>query len=211
MFATLDIEQEMIILYTNIISKVNHFGKKKIMFISARQGEGTSTIAQEFAKVASLTFGNSVILVDIDLNHLESSQIFDIDQSDLGNSTTDDHSHSAISQMSPHAPFAQIQPIIPLLPSSHMFSFYEVEHTLSEVGKAYDLVVVDSPPVKLSANGLALAARVDGVVIVVEADSTRGPIVKRLVDNITQAGGNILGMVLNKRRNYIPSTIYKRL
>jgi Mrp family chromosome partitioning ATPase len=52
---------------------------------------------------------------------------------------------------------------------------------------------------------------VDGVVLVVEADKTRWPVAQSVKERIIQHGGNVLGMVLNKRRYYIPGFIYNRL
>jgi Mrp family chromosome partitioning ATPase len=52
---------------------------------------------------------------------------------------------------------------------------------------------------------------VDGVVLVVEAEKTRWPVAENVRDKIKGSGGNILGIVLNKRRYYIPEWVYKKL
>jgi len=52
---------------------------------------------------------------------------------------------------------------------------------------------------------------VDGVVLVVEAEKTRWQVVESLKEKIENSGGNILGMVFNKRRFYIPENIYRRM
>ena len=63
----------------------------------------------------------------------------------------------------------------------------------------------------MSADGLAVASKVDGVILVVEAEKTRWQTVRKVKDSISRVGGNILGVVLNKRRYYIPQSIYKHL
>ena len=68
----------------------------------------------------------------------------------------------------------------------------------------FELVLIDSPPLTVSPDGLAVAGKVDGVILVVEAEKTRWQTVRRVKDNISRVGGNILGVVLNKRRYYIP-------
>jgi len=77
--------------------------------------------------------------------------------------------------------------------------------------KEFDLVLIDSSPLTLSPDGLAIASKVDGVILVVEAEKTRWQTVKKVRDNIAIVGGNILGVALNKRRYYIPQFIYKYL
>ena len=45
----------------------------------------------------------------------------------------------------------------------------------------------------------------------VEADKIRWAVARHVKNQIIQARGNILGVILNKRRYYIPSLIYKWL
>ena len=75
----------------------------------------------------------------------------------------------------------------------------------------YDLVFIDSSSASSSPDGIEIARRVDGVVLVVEAEKTRWQVVENLKEKIENSGGNILGMVFNKRRFYIPESIYRRL
>jgi Mrp family chromosome partitioning ATPase len=75
----------------------------------------------------------------------------------------------------------------------------------------YDLILIDSAPVAIAHDGVDLSRIVDGVVLVLEAEKTRGPAVKSVKDRIVNNGGKILGIVFNKRRYYIPGWMYKRL
>jgi len=79
------------------------------------------------------------------------------------------------------------------------------------IWERFDLVLVDSPPLKSSPDGLAMAPKTTGIVLVVEAESTGWRVIQGTINKIKQVGGNILGVVLNKRRYYIPEFIYKRL
>jgi capsular exopolysaccharide synthesis family protein len=69
----------------------------------------------------------------------------------------------------------------------------------------FDFIVIDGPPVNRYADASVIATKVDGVILVVEADNT--PVVeaeaaKRQLDKV---GARILGVVLNRRRSYIPA------
>jgi Mrp family chromosome partitioning ATPase len=47
------------------------------------------------------------------------------------------------------------------------------------------------------------------VILVLEAENTRGSIAAANKEKIEKAGGRVLGVVLNKRRNHIPKTLQK--
>ncbi len=76
---------------------------------------------------------------------------------------------------------------------------------------SFDLVIVDLPPASEGPLGPSLCKGLDGVVVVVEAERTRLPALQATRKAIELHGGSIIGSVLNKRRYYIPSALYKRL
>jgi Mrp family chromosome partitioning ATPase len=46
---------------------------------------------------------------------------------------------------------------------------------------------------------------VDGVILVVQAECTKTEVVRRIAKELGSAGVNILGIVLNKKKKYIPA------
>lgn len=75
----------------------------------------------------------------------------------------------------------------------------------------FDVVVFDSPPANSSDVGQALASRVDVVIVVIEAEKTRMPLVSSLLTSLDRNGGKVVGVVLNKRVQHIPRLIYRCL
>jgi hypothetical protein len=71
----------------------------------------------------------------------------------------------------------------------------------------YDLVVIDSPPASTPL-GLALAPTVDGVILVIEAEKTRNTQAQAARDALLAGGANILGVVLDKRRYWVPRGVW---
>jgi non-specific protein-tyrosine kinase len=61
-----------------------------------------------------------------------------------------------------------------------------------------DLVLYDSPPVLAVTDAVVLSNRVDGVVLIVQAKKTRLGAVRQAVSHLQQAGGYIIGSVLNR-------------
>lgn len=86
-----------------------------------------------------------------------------------------------------------------------------VDAVFETLRERYDLILVDAPPTNRNVLGPALAKKVDGVVLVVEAERTRSPIAAAALHAIEVNSGRILGVVLNKRRLHIPGFIYRWL
>lgn len=76
---------------------------------------------------------------------------------------------------------------------------------------AFDYVLLDCPALSVSDEAVLLASKIDGVIVVVEADRTRRRQIQNAKQAIEAADGNLLGMVLNKRRYTVPGWIYNRL
>ena len=74
-----------------------------------------------------------------------------------------------------------------------------------------ELIVLDCPPITDGAYSSLLPEAVDGVILVVQAERTRPAVIAHAKDRIQQAGGQVLGAVLNQRTNYIPDFLYKLL
>jgi protein-tyrosine kinase len=67
---------------------------------------------------------------------------------------------------------------------------------LVEAAQQFDWVIVDTPPVALLPDANLLAAMIDTAVLVVGANATPYPLVRRAIDAIGQQ--RILGVVLNR-------------
>jgi len=78
---------------------------------------------------------------------------------------------------------------------------------IAEVLGQFDFVIIDLPPVNRYPDATILTPKVDGVMLVVEADNT--PLVdaesaKRSLDRV---GARIFGVVLNRQRSYVPAVL----
>ncbi len=72
-------------------------------------------------------------------------------------------------------------------------------------------VTVDAPALERSYEAITLAGQMDAVIVVVEAERTRAPVVEHLVNVLRRAEAPVVGTVLNKRRYRIPRFLYSRL
>ena len=206
-----EMHQEMALLYQQIDSLLDGSRKKVIQFIAAKEGEGTTTIVQEFARTSATILGKSVFLLDADAgNALPRSAGGAGGNGDGRDVPGPDPGEGNVPG---DAPGTTAVCLIPQTATGIRKHFYspQIDSFWENLRTRFDLVLIDSPAFETSPDGIAIARRVDGVVIVVEAEKTRWPVVERLKEQILSNGGNILGIVFNKRRRYIPEFLYKRI
>jgi Mrp family chromosome partitioning ATPase len=82
---------------------------------------------------------------------------------------------------------------------------------LDRLRREFRAVLVDLPPVNLSADATIVAAWLDAVVLVVQAALCSREVIRNAVGRLGRANPNVLGSVLNRREFPIPEVIYRRL
>ena len=95
--------------------------------------------------------------------------------------------------------------------SSGLLNSENMKTRVAELRKEFDYVLIDSPPLNAYSDGLALGQLADGLVLVLEANSTRRESAAKVAENLRVAQVRILGAVLNKRTFPIPEFLYHRL
>jgi capsular exopolysaccharide synthesis family protein len=80
-----------------------------------------------------------------------------------------------------------------------------------ELREEFTYILIDAPPLNLYTDAVALARVADGVVLVLQADSTRRETAVKAVETLRDAQVQVLGAVLNRRSFPIPEFIYRRL
>lgn len=207
------VEEQMIGLYRSLsalLPNKRHWGRS-IQFIASRSGEGASVICREFAKVLARRLDMSVLLVDADPQG-EQLAHFDIQRSMGWNEAVFDNApiQYALKQIADSKLFVT-QMAMPGESITRIVHAPEIEAILEDLKRQFDFIVIDTLPGTVSVDGLTLSHKVDGVILIVEAECTRWQIVQQTKENIEIRGGNVLGVILNKRRFYIPKFIYDRL
>ena len=199
-------------LKTNMLNRYPEGTIKTILFVGTAHGNGASTTAINFATTLAKDCRLKVLLIDTNLRTPSLHDVFKIDQAQGLSDLVGGNGRVA-------SPIKKVGPgNLCLLPcgGKHsdpvaLFESNRFDRFLERMRERYDFVALDAPPVHGSAECRVLCSKVDGVVLVVESGKTRGPIALRAKMNLEEAGGNILAVVLNKKKYYIPEFIYRRL
>ena len=209
-------EPEMISLYQTITAALPNINHRSVLFVGSRSNEGTSTVARELAKAASLRMEKNVLLIDLDRSRPEHHIYTRVSREKSTDDAADDVDkkensvENALSQVDESSlyvmPLFQKTMVTPrTLDLAKARGFWE------PLKERFDLIIVDSPPTMTFPDGPAIASQVDGVILIVEAEKTRWQVALSVKEKIEKSGGTILGIVFNKQKYYIPEYIYKYL
>jgi Mrp family chromosome partitioning ATPase len=194
-----------------------------VEFIAAREGEGVSTVAREFAFHAARRVGRRVWLVDLDL--MGQSQTISLDRErdrygELG---------PAASASPDGSMFFTVQPALKrpdgrAWPDARYISAHAVGgaslwvtrfrrealrtrqgvHVIPAADywralrRHADLIVVDAPAASRSQAGLTVAPYMDAVVLLVAADEGDAAAPALVRDALAEAGANVAGLFVNR-------------
>jgi Mrp family chromosome partitioning ATPase len=75
----------------------------------------------------------------------------------------------------------------------------------------FDLIVLDLPAADVSGACMQIGPQCDGVLVVLASASTRKPVVTQLLQDLQAVQVRVLGAVLNKRSFHLPDKLYRWL
>jgi receptor protein-tyrosine kinase len=82
---------------------------------------------------------------------------------------------------------------------------------LAELRNEFEYAVIHGPVAGISSEAAVLGQLADGIILVLEAHSTRRATARKIKDTLEAAQVRILGTVLSERRFPVPDRIYRRL
>lgn len=91
------------------------------------------------------------------------------------------------------------------------FESEEMVRLLDEVRKDFEFAIFDFAPLIPYSEMLHVCSKTDMVLLVVQAGKTRWEVAQEGMRKLSDVGIEVFGVVLNKKRYYIPSFLYKRL
>ena len=177
---------------------------KTILVTSAIPSEGKSLISANLA-YSCANHGKKTILIDFDLRRPGIHKFCNI-SNEKGLLTLINHPQESPEKLSDFAfrTLTQIHPNLFVLPSggktraaTEILESNAYEIVLSELRKMADVIIIDSPPIGLFPDSLAIARRVDEVLFVTRYGKVSRKIAKNLLESIDETGAKILGVVLN--------------
>lgn len=188
-------------LVTRVDAAVPVDGGRLVAFVASGDGEGTTTIAEAFATANAKMLGRRVLLL--------SASAPAKDRADVLQALADgDDLDAALTVRTAGGHTGRLGGMMDLEPAWDLLGRRDLWQRLRD---RFDLIVLDLPSAATSRAVLKLAPLCDGVVVVVEAEKSRAPVVESLVNDLRAVQAHVVGTVLNKRRFYLPERLYRWL
>jgi protein-tyrosine kinase len=199
--------KELGMLGGNLLSATNGKLAKTILVTSSRAGEGRTTTAVAIAHALATESNARVLLVDADTVSPTLHTHFGIEQTPgLSGCTKGEQAQgvteSGIDRLSVMPSGNAPEQTARFLTGDGIVNLLEAWSDL------YDHIVLDTSPALSTPTPSLLAPHVNGILLVAECERTKWQVLETAQEKLIGAGGNVLGVILNKRRYYIPKFLY---
>jgi Mrp family chromosome partitioning ATPase len=204
--------EETLRLVQRLFLQQSQKGPRVILFAGIEQGTGCSQICLLVAETLRSAVSGSICLVDANFRSPSLPRLLGMTNSyGLTNALLEDGPVRAFVRPLQLAnawllSCGSLGPgSLDLLNSQHMKTRFE------ELRAQFDYLLIDAPSLSRYADATALGRLTDGLVLVLEANSTRKETALNVMENLRAAQIQVLGAVLNKRTFPIPEPLYRRL
>lgn len=92
-----------------------------------------------------------------------------------------------------------------------LFEGEPLDRFLSQARQQYDIIVFDTPALIYGPETSVLARKLDGLIMVIEAEKTRWEVSAYHKQQLLDAGIRVTGAILNKKKMFIPKLFYRLL
>ncbi len=201
---------ELLAIKGNLLSSAKGKSIKTILITSSKPSEGKTVSAINLALGLCKTDAK-VALLDGNLLHPCLHKMFNVSNTPgLSEFFTSNNEFSDEVLMETEYERLFVMPCG--IPAEHSVDIFRTEtfgSRLDSISQNLDYVILDGPSILSSSDVQLIANRFDGIILVVECEKTKWEVVKQAKVKLNNVGGDILGVVMNKRRYYIPGRLYK--
>ena len=199
-------------LKTKILTRYTGKAIKTILVTGTAHGGGTSTTAVNLATALADDSRSSVLIVDANLRTPGLHRFFKTDSFKGMSELLDVRGEKNFGFKKIGDNELYLFPCgVKRFKSDGYFESRRFGTFLNNVRNSFDYVIFDSAPIGGFADTQTLCSKVDGVILVITYEKTRRQVALRAKKELEDAGANILGVVINRRKYYIPDWIYRRL
>ncbi len=174
---------------------------KTMVVTSAGPEEGKSTTLANLA-VTLAQAERKVILVDCDLRRPSQHEIFGVaNRVGLTSMVVDEEAFKNPPLQEAPVPNLKLLPSGPLPPNpSELLGSRRMEEIIATLRERADLVLFDAPPIIAVTDAAVLASKVDGVLLVISAGTTKRDHAQRAKALLEKVNARLVGAVLNNVR-----------
>lgn len=199
-------------LHNKLLSRHQQVRLRTLMFTGIDHGIGVTTAVVNFGRALAETSSRKVLIIDINLRTPQLHSIFKLNPDNgITELFLDNRVKTCAFKKVGEGQLSVITCGRNCSDGANYFERERIEVLIREALDKFDFVLLDSAPITKFADSQAICSLVDGTLLVIQAGKTRPQQALRAKKELEEAGGKLLGVILNKRKYYIPEWIYRRL
>ena len=185
-------------LRTNIQFISRDASIRVISVTSPHAGEGKTTTVANLATTLAHT-GKRVMALSADLRRPRLHRFFGVDNEEGLSSVLAGHAELPdVARRVEGLDSLRLVTSGPVPPNpAELLSSDVIESLLTHLRSSADFIVIDTPPALVVTDAMIVAPRVDGVVVVVDADETTAAAASHTTEQLQRVGARVIGSVLN--------------
>ena len=192
--------QSLDVLRTVLQQRERTEGIRVIAITGADKGDGKTEVVT-LLTAAYAGVGASALAVDADLHRADLARRFGMRDPGRGLTTAlvERSMNPSDVTVASDLPGITVLPSGPLPPNpSVLLGLPRLREILDQLRTTFDVVLVDTPPSSVGADLMAVAAAVDGVIVVIDVKTLRRRRLVRLREELSRTSTPILGIVVNR-------------
>lgn len=176
------------------------------MVVGCQSGTGTTTTAALLAATLAEAKKSRVLIIDSNFRTPSLNSVFRVKDNGGFSQVVSEglpfeaHTHPTNRQNLFVLSSGQ-SPIVP----AELFEEDSLEKFLCQLKPHFEFIIFDAAPLLEFPDAYALAPKVDGVIMVIEAEKTSIEDAQKVKRHLEQVGARILGVVLNRQKDYTPA------
>jgi MinD-like ATPase involved in chromosome partitioning or flagellar assembly len=184
-------------------------GPRQVVFCGIDEAEGTSVLCAQLGRLLASQVASRVCIVDANVRAPSLRRLLDVERSDGQSSQQASPQSQLVQQIASNLWLISGQ--LAATSGGVTASLDQIRSQIKELPPEFAHVVINAPPVGLYSDAAILGQWADGVVLVLEANSTRRVAARNAKQAVEGANVRVLGTVLNNRTFPIPEKIYRML
>lgn len=185
---------------------------RAVMFAGVEPGNGCSRICAQTAEVLAANIPGTVCVIDANLRTPSLPEYFGVtNHRGLTDSLLQDGPVRGFAKQLRPANLWLLSCGALAVDSPNLLRTEKLQARLVELRQQFDFILMDVPALNQYADAAAVAKLCDGIIMVLEANSTRREAARKMAESLQLTKTPILGAVLNKRTFPVPESLYHRL
>jgi len=189
-----------------------HVSPSSVMFCGVDEGSGCSTVCASVAEILAAQVKGRICLVDANVHNPSLHRFFQIDnERGFTNMLLDE---GRVEDFAHQLPGRDLWVMPNGSAPADLWTLSDTEFVRSrvlELRGAFRYVIIDIAPASRYLDALVIGQVVDGVVLVIESNTTKRDIARQTKESLEEANVAVLGAVLNKRKYPIPQFLASTL